>query len=123
MNNRDINNSDVNIVLWVIRFDDDPYGYVHTNIDRAIDSVRSFTEIYTSSEDPEMTADVISASARDMADQLIGDYEISAVIRDHRIHIRRVTLDNQNVITRIIMSAYDKVDDKTREMIDSILSF
>lgn len=118
-----------NLYLWNVHFDDDEFSYTFTNLDRAIESIRSFSDIQIhidyniDGEDKDKLIEQILDNVKSRFISDPSDCSIVITIKDARINIRRITLDEHHLISRIIKSSYYQVDSKTKRLIDDLYMF
>jgi hypothetical protein len=117
------------LYLWNVHFDDDEFSYTFINLDQAIESIRSFSDIHINiydKKDDDEKNELIEHILSNVKSKFISepsDCSVMIAIRDARINIRRVTLDEHHLISRIIKSSYFQVDSKTKKMIDDLYMF
>jgi len=115
------------LYLWNVHSDADEFSYTFINVEQAIDSIRSFADIYiTVDESYENKDGIIDEVINNVNLRLKSnpsDSSIVVSIGDHNVAIERITLDKHHVIYKIIKLSYYQVDDKIKKMIDQLFYY
>lgn len=111
------------IELWNTHFDDDRFSYTSVNRSKAIQSIYTFADLQIGdniTNKLDIIEDIIN-NIDSQIDKYVSDNMLMISIGDARVHLKRMTLDNHHLITRVLVSARQQVDENTRKLIDIIL--